>query len=128
MEPLTEEEANRRVQDLVRRAWTHPERSEPLYREALDLLEPFARADDPSIVTITNFGALLCDTGEHRRAARLLKEAAQRDDRTAATHYNLAVALANLRDDAGARRHFEHHERLPADDRTLEAYFDPHGH
>ncbi len=126
---MNDRETNDHAKALVREAWASTEKWASLYDEAVALLRPLAGADDASSETLTNYGAILSDIGQHAAAERFLRRAEACGSSYRNTSYNLAVALMNLARRPEARPLFEKAVKMAKeDDPTIQAYFDPQGY
>ena len=110
---------------LVKEAWTSPEKSQGNYALAEKLLREAAAMEKSSALVLTCFGAVLCDQTKYEEAAVVLAEAATLGSKDRNTYFNLGVALVNTTTHEEAMVAFSKAKQLVADSESWEAYFDP---
>ncbi len=100
------------------------------YAEAINCYQQVLRLDPFNIIALINLGACLLDTGRHAQGLEMLKKAEKIGSKDKNLYFNIAVALMNINAQTRkeAKYYFEKAVSLSADNRTIEAYFDPHGH
>ncbi|MDX1584556.1 MAG: UDP-N-acetylglucosamine-peptide N-acetylglucosaminyltransferase [Thermoanaerobaculia bacterium] len=112
---------------LVDEIYRDDSKWEKNFRMARNVLEEALEKTPEDPVLLTCYGAILSDTGHHRRAVGVLRKAvAISRDRNA--EFNLGVALVNSGHIDEGREHMANAGRLKPHPHTWQAYFDPHGH
>lgn len=113
---------------LVEEAWKQPDKWEANLASAEAMLARALIEVPGNILASTCLGAVLCDRGEHKRAASVLQRAVDLGSTDRNTYFNLGVAKMNCGADEEAMACFRGAARLQPSRLSWEAYFDPQGY
>ncbi|MGJ7555801.1 hypothetical protein ACSFBI_17525 [Variovorax sp. RB3P1] len=113
---------------LVEEAWKQPDKWEANLTSAEALLARALVEVPGNVLASTCLGAVLCDRGEHKKAASVLQRAVELGSTDRNTYFNLGVAKMNCGAAEEAMASFRRAEGLQPSRLSWEAYFDPQAH
>ncbi len=120
-------ELNQTAMELVGQVWQNADIWETHYRKAVALLRSALKMEPENIITLTNLGTALCDTGKYQQARLFLEKAITLGSQDYNTYFNLAVAIINSSDE-DAMPFFSRAVGKEPSPHTWAAYFDPQAH
>ena len=110
---------------LVREAFVSPDKWQSNLARAEESLSEALAGDPANPLLLTCLGAVLCDQGQHARAAQVLRRAVEHGSQDRNTYFNLAVAVLSCGTHEEAMRLFSRARSLQPSSQSWEAYFDP---
>ena len=120
------DDLNKKAVKLQKDVWKDTSLWKDNFTTAIAILEAALKFNPNDVVTLTNLGAACCDLGNHEKAKPFLEKAIQLGSLDKNTYFNLGVACINTQ--SIHLPHFNKANTLTANDKTWEAYFDPHAH
>jgi Tfp pilus assembly protein PilF len=129
--PASSSVALRRAKALASSIWQSRKtlaRWDEIGGKARGILERALEKDPDNAALLTGYGAVLCDLGCYKEAARVLKKAVALGSRDRNTFVNLGVAVVNSVGPKEGREFFKKSWPLAPSPQTWEAYFDAQAH
>lgn len=120
--------SNFQAKSIIESAFMGSRDFDEAHLAAEQILKPFTDSASASILSMTNYAALLLNLGNHGEGAAILEEVIKNNLPHSQIYYNYAVALMNLGRQSEAKVFFERSSSLLAHPAMIEAYFDPHGY
>lgn len=109
---------------LVEEAWNEPDKCAEKLACAEAMLSKALLEAPGNVLVLTCLGAVLCDQGEHEKAAAVLARAVELGSTDRNTYFNLGVARMNCDTPKKAMAAFRDAGAHQASPRSWEAYFD----
>jgi len=122
------EDINKKAKLLIDETWKDSSKWYQNFDEAKILLESALSTSPDDEATLINYGAVLCDMGNHNEATEYLRKAIDYGSENKHAFYNLGVALINCSTYENAMIYMRRAKTKRAGALTWEAYFDPMGH
>ncbi|MEP6935111.1 MAG: tetratricopeptide repeat protein [Nitrospirota bacterium] len=113
---------------LVEETWRQSSRWEGNLLAAQGHLEGALRAEPDGVPLLTGLGAVLCDRGRYKEAARFLHKAILLGSKDRNTHFAMAIVVFNTKSHAEGTALFLSAAKLEPSPETWQAYFDPQAH